>query len=128
MFWGLLSYLPFFTPFILHSMSAEIHISEVFRNIEELFVDGRQNVFSLAFIRDNASKNGPRGSIKHVTRCAKGTRTSKASKTTKTQQRWQFKMNNAIPLIDLDSGTPLTPKWTHLRMFNGKKIRFYGSK
>lgn len=108
-------------------MSNQINISEVFAIMEDPIIDGRQNVFSITFVRDNKNKKHARGSIKHVTRCTKGTRTSKKSSTPKTNKSWQFKRHHAIPLIDLDSNQPLTPKWTHLLKFNGKSVRYYGN-
>lgn len=90
--------------------------------------DGEPFVFSIAFVRDNKSKNGQRGSIKRVEEAIKGVQTSKAkrSKTKGSTERWQFKSFQGIPIIDLSIDRTITPKFTHIIEFNGKKVRHFG--
>lgn len=107
----------------------EIHISEVLSEMEKQFENGQGFMFSIAFVRDNKSKNGERGSIKHVAKAIKGTRTSKNRKGSAgvpVKKHRQFKSFNGIPMIDLDTGQQITPKFTHIIQFNGQKVRHYG--
>ena len=114
-------------------MNGEIHINEVLTEIEEAMIDGRQNVFSIGFVRDNDGRGGKKGSIKFVQRAVKGTRTSKAAPKIPVDQQkpvkktWRYKDHNAIPLQDLDANRPCTPKFTHIITYNGLKVRHYGS-
>lgn len=112
-------------------MAKEIHISEVLTQMEIPAKEGRQNVFSISFVRDNKSKSGERGSIKVVHQAVKGTRTSQKitnkSIPSTTKNKWLHKDKNTIPLLDIETGDPCTPKFTHLLTFNGMKIRHYGS-
>lgn len=106
-----------------------IHISEVFAAMEKGAEDGEPFIFSIAFVRDNRSKNGPRGSIKKVDRAIKGVQTSKGKKTggsKVTLDKWQFKSFQGIPIIDLSIDRTITPKFTHIIEFNGKKVRHFG--
>ena len=111
-------------------MAEAIHISQVLAQMEIQLSGGKQNVFPIAFVRDNKTKNGERGSIKKVNQAIKGARPLAATNTKSVPssgKKWLHKDKNTIPLIDLETGNPCTPKFTHLLKFNGKQIRHYGS-
>ena len=111
-------------------MLKDIHISEVLAQMEIPAQGGKQNVFSVSFVRDNKTKSGDRGSIKKVNQAIKGPRpfiSTSPKSIASGGKKWLHKDKNTIPLIDMETGDPCTPKFTHLLTFNGKKIRHYGS-
>ena len=109
-------------------MSEWIDILEVLAEMEKVSEDGHLFSFSISYVRNNTSGHGVRGSIKHVPNCAKYTKPNKKAsvKYKKATSSWQFKAYNCIPIQDLDNNRLLTPKFTHIIEFNGKKVRHYG--
>jgi len=100
----------------------EITLSEVLTHIETF------QEFSIGWVRDSGSK---RGQIKRVERARKGTKKSDSSFSNipkaRTEKKWQFKKYDMIPIQDINKNILLTPKWTHIIEFNGKKVRHYGT-
>jgi hypothetical protein len=107
-------------------MDGWIHIKEVMADLEQVGEDGNLHTFSISFVRNNDSKHGPKGSIKHVARASKFTKPHR-----KIEQglapSWTFKEYNSIPIQDLEQDQLLTPKFTHIIEYNGQKVRHYGS-
>lgn len=109
---------------ILLMMSNWIHIKEVLADMERVMEDGKQHMFSLSWVRSRDSKNGKRGSIKHVRNASKYTKPQR--KTAQPGHGWQFKEHDTIPIQDIEADMLLTPKWTHIIEYNGKLVRHYG--
>lgn len=101
--------------------NGEISISEVLLEIEKF------KTFSMAWMRASGKD---KGTVKFVEEAIKGTKTSD-SKTrnlpkTSTAKKWQFKKYNMIPILDKKANQMLTPKWTNIMRFNGKKVIHFG--
>jgi hypothetical protein len=111
----------------LHPMADDtIHISEVLADMETVAEDGKLYTFSLSFVRANKGGGGPRGSIKTVDIAAKFTRPHRRAKTSSDEPAWQFKHHDAIPIQDVRRNILITPKYTHIIEYNGKKVIHYG--
>jgi hypothetical protein len=106
-------------------MSEWIHIKEVLADMERVEDGGKRHIFSLSWVRSTDSKNGKRGSIKHVRLATKHTKPQR-KRSNGTVPSWQFKAYDTIPIQDIQVDQLLTPKWTHLISYNGKLIRHYG--
>ena len=100
-----------------------IHIAEVLQEMETLLEGGKPKTFSLAFVRANNSKNGRRGSVKHVAMAAKYT---KPGRKVGGGSEWRFKDHDTIPIQDIANDQLLSPKYTHIIQFNNQKVRHYG--
>lgn len=106
-----------------------IHISEVLAEMEVMATSSGLNVFSFSFVRSQNGRGGKRGSIKVVKRAIKGTRPSEKSTKSKSgglPKAKRMKSFGGIPIRDLDTEDFLTPKFTHIIGFNGKKVIHYG--
>lgn len=88
--------------------------------------DGKPHVFSIAWVRNNNTSGGPRGSIKRINRASKYTDPAKRHQNRATGT-WQFKQYNTIPIQDRDNDKLQTPKITHIIEYRGRKVRHYGA-
>lgn len=107
-------------------MTEWIDISEVLAEMEKVGEGGQLAVFSISWVRVGNGMTGKRGGIKHVARAAKFTKPWRKPQNY-SPTAWQFKKYNAIPIQDLDKHQLVTPKFTHIIEFNGKKVRHYGA-
>lgn len=107
------------------TMENSIHISEVLADMETVAENGSLRTFSLAFVRDNDSTGGPRGSIKEVRLAAKFTKPYKRAKNGR-PITWRFKDHDTIPIQDLETEQLITPKYTHILRYNGQPVKHYG--
>jgi hypothetical protein len=107
-------------------MSDWMHIQEVLADMETVAGAGKRHMFSIAWVRVHDSKNGKRGSIKKVDIAMKYTRPGK-KQSGSDGPAWQFKDHDAIPIVDVKTDQMLTPKFTHIIEYNGKRVRHYGS-
>jgi len=105
-------------------MNDWIHIKEVLADMEQVAEEGKRHVFSVSWVRSTDSKNGKRGSIKHVRAASKYTKPER--KTAQQGPSWQFKAHDTIPIQDIENDMLLTPKWTHITEYNGKQVKHYG--
>lgn len=114
-------------------MDTWIHISEVLADMERVLHEqtGTMVTFSIAWVRDNNGEGGPKGSIKRLSHASKHTRPSMKKQQGKRREsnepgKWQMKSYNGIPIVDIQTNSFLTPKYTHIVEYNGMKVRHYG--
>ena len=108
-------------------MKGWISISEVLTDMERTGESGGLYTFSISWVRHNKSSNGERGSIKHVAKAAKFTKPQrKHMKAAATANTYTFKAHNTIPIQDIDKDQLLTPKFTHIIQYNGKRVKHFG--
>ena len=107
-------------------MKGWINISEVLTDMERIGAGGRLHAFSIAWVRVGNSCNGKRGSVKRVQQAAKFTKPQKQHTNASPGNNYSFKAHNTIPIQDIKNDQLLTPKFTHIIEYNGKKVKHWG--